>query len=208
MIITNERILLMTQRGFFSRDVSEVPIINIQDVAFKISGIFSTILNWGNRRVIPEIGDEYLRTEYYNGDLGQGDITSPQWVDFKNLNNYPLEKNGVSVLSGNATFRQIENKVSYHSYVLDAKEIVILRENTFYYPEWKVFVDKKAVPFDINYKGSEGTLVFEAAKGVHLIEVIFTNTYIRTLFLKISILSWILVLCSPIILPWLKRRFK
>ena len=38
IILTNDRILLIDQRGLLSRTVSEVPIARIQDVSFKTKG--------------------------------------------------------------------------------------------------------------------------------------------------------------------------
>lgn len=159
--------------------------------------IFPTILNWGNRRVIPEIKDEYLRKELLNGDPGLGDITSPRWVNFNKLEYYPLRSEGLTVLNGNATFRRIDNKVIHHTYVINAKDSVTLRENTFYYPTWSVLIDKRTVPINLDFKRSEGTLVFNAPKGIHLIEVIFMNSTTRDFFLKISIFSWTLTLSLP-----------
>ena len=69
VILTNERILLIDQRGALSRTVSEVPVAKIQDVSFKTKGLFQTLLNYGAVAVktassedvmrIPNVGNPY-----------------------------------------------------------------------------------------------------------------------------------------------------
>lgn len=167
--------------------------------------IASTILNWGNRRVIPEINDAYLRQELYSGDPGHGDLTTPQWVNLNRIDSYPLQKERLIVLEGKASIKQIADKTTYHSFVIQADTPVLFRENTFYYPNWSVQIDKKDVAIDIKNKGNEGTLVFKAPEGVHFIEVSFTNTETRSIFLKVSIISFILLFLFPLVFPRMKK---
>ena len=47
-IITNERIIDIDQRGFFSRMVAEQRLSRVQDVASEVKGIGSTIFKYGN----------------------------------------------------------------------------------------------------------------------------------------------------------------
>jgi len=47
-IITDQRIIDVRQKGFFSRSVSEVRHDHIQDISSEISGFFPTILKYGN----------------------------------------------------------------------------------------------------------------------------------------------------------------
>lgn len=47
-IITNERIIDVQQRGFFSRIISEQKLFRIQDVTSEVHGIIPTILKYGN----------------------------------------------------------------------------------------------------------------------------------------------------------------
>ncbi len=47
-ILTNFRIIDIGQNGFFDRTVSEVPMSMIDDVSFRIKGIFPTLFKYGN----------------------------------------------------------------------------------------------------------------------------------------------------------------
>lgn len=47
-IVTDERIINIAQRGFFNRDVSELKLMNVQDVTSEIVGVIPTLLNYGN----------------------------------------------------------------------------------------------------------------------------------------------------------------
>lgn len=46
-IVTSERVVDIDQRGFFDRAVSEAPYDKIQDVSYKIKGVFGTVFNIG-----------------------------------------------------------------------------------------------------------------------------------------------------------------
>jgi hypothetical protein len=47
-IVTNERIINISQKGFFNRDISELKLTKIQDVTSEIIGVVPTLLNYGN----------------------------------------------------------------------------------------------------------------------------------------------------------------
>ena len=44
-IITNQRVIDIDQRGFFDRIVSEAPYEKIQDVSYRVKGIFQTLFH-------------------------------------------------------------------------------------------------------------------------------------------------------------------
>jgi len=46
-IITNERIIIMEQKGLFSRTSAELKLYRIQDVKAEIHGVLSTVLDYG-----------------------------------------------------------------------------------------------------------------------------------------------------------------
>jgi uncharacterized membrane protein YdbT with pleckstrin-like domain len=61
VILTNERILLIDQRGLLSRTVSEVPVPKIQDVSFTTKGLFQTLLNYGAVAVKTASSEDVMR---------------------------------------------------------------------------------------------------------------------------------------------------
>jgi hypothetical protein len=47
-IVTNERVINIEQRGFFTRKISELKLTKIQDVTSEIIGVIPTLFNYGN----------------------------------------------------------------------------------------------------------------------------------------------------------------
>ena len=47
-IVTDERIINIEQRGFFTRKISELKLTKIQDVTSEIIGVIPTLFNYGN----------------------------------------------------------------------------------------------------------------------------------------------------------------
>ena len=50
-VITDKRIVSITQNGFFKRSISELDIRQIQDVNADVQGFFPTLLHYGNVRI-------------------------------------------------------------------------------------------------------------------------------------------------------------
>jgi membrane protein YdbS with pleckstrin-like domain len=50
-VLTNQRIVNIKQRGFFSREVSSLFLSRIQDVTTEVRGLLSSLLNIGNIKV-------------------------------------------------------------------------------------------------------------------------------------------------------------
>lgn len=50
-IVTNERVINIEQRGFFTRKISELKLTKIQDVTSEIIGLIPTLFNYGNIHV-------------------------------------------------------------------------------------------------------------------------------------------------------------
>ena len=50
-IITSKRIIDIEQRGLFSREISEIPLVHIQDVTLEVHGIMRTFLRFGTIRL-------------------------------------------------------------------------------------------------------------------------------------------------------------
>ena len=61
-ILTNQRLVDITQVNFFKRTVSETQLRNIEDTKTDIHGIFPTLLNYGNVDVQTAAGDP---TEFF-----------------------------------------------------------------------------------------------------------------------------------------------
>lgn len=47
-VLTNTRIMIVKQRGFFNREVSELNLHNVQNVNYKINGLQASLFGYGN----------------------------------------------------------------------------------------------------------------------------------------------------------------
>lgn len=50
-IITSKRVIDIEQRGLFSREISEIPLVHIQDITMEVNGIMRTFLKFGTIRL-------------------------------------------------------------------------------------------------------------------------------------------------------------
>lgn len=68
-VLTNYRVVDVQQEGFFSRKFSEAALASIQDVSHEVSGIFHTMLNFG---------DVLVQTAGTEAKIKMRDIADPQ----------------------------------------------------------------------------------------------------------------------------------
>lgn len=153
--------------------------------------IFSTILNWGNRKTVPEqkinrAGYETLYTEYY-------DPLDPIYKKvYPNLNHIVLKdipKLPIETIKGKAEIKQIHRNPTDHEYLIDAKTDVIIKENTLYFPNWELFIDNSPHPIEFKNPKYMGVITFKLNRGIYKAELKFQNTKIRTISQLISIFS-------------------
>lgn len=64
-IVTNQRFIQTTQKGFFHRSVSDIGINHIQSVNFQVSGIQETFLGFGSVLVQTYLGDMLINNVHH-----------------------------------------------------------------------------------------------------------------------------------------------
>lgn len=164
-----------------------------------------TILNWGNRKTIPEINDSYLIDELINKEV-LNDLTKPIWANYnpeeiKNVHSIPLE-----VLEGKMEVKKIQKNPIYHEYILNILTPSLLKENTFYFPGWRVKLNGKNYPFNYNYPHFRGIITFNVQPGLYKLEVYYEDTFVRKMSKIISGICFItLFICLSFL--FVKKRF-
>lgn len=191
---------LMVGIVFFTSILAGFSVRNIKQkrwiVLLCFLTVFSTILNWGNRRVIPEITDAVLAKSLPESTYRAEGLfpALPEWVD----RNHPWmtmrPPRPMIVVSGKAIVQPVSRTSTRHSYIVSAESKTTLRENTLYYPGWKVFVDGKVVPITYRYKQYPGIIRFQVEKGMHFVRVVFTETADRIAGELISLGAFVLFL--------------
>lgn len=85
-IMTNQRFIQTTQKGFFHRSVSDIGIKHIQSVNFQVAGVQETLLGFGSVLIQTYLGDilinnvhhpEQIMNELFGVLREYGDVSDP-----------------------------------------------------------------------------------------------------------------------------------
>jgi len=160
--------------------------------------VASTILNWGNRKMIPEDPNAYnthwsLYSEHYEQNdplLRQNYINNIALASSLVLKRplFPLE-----IIKGNGLYKQLERTSTKHVYILKAETGIKIKENTFFFPGWKVFANYKEIPIVYNDPDNLGMITFKLKPGLYKIDAQFTDTPVRRIAKSISVFSTLLI---------------
>jgi hypothetical protein len=162
--------------------------------------------------MVPENVDGYknewvLYSEYY---IPGNPIYQKRYDDRVNLQTTLVlvrDKFPLDVLSGKAVFMQTARTPIDHEYVIRAIDDSDIKENTFYFPGWKVIVDGKEIPINYEDKNNFGLITFRLKRGLHKVKVVFEDTPVRRLGKDISLASLILLLTTtPFLFSGITRR--
>lgn len=102
---------------------------------------------------------------------------------------YPIKKVKGEIISGQGKIIKRNEHNSWREYEINAKTEVRLADYTFYFPGWKVFIDKKETPIEFQDMNYRGVITYKVPQGKHTILVKFTETKIRLLADIISLFS-------------------
>lgn len=160
-----------------------------------ILSIMYTLLNWSTRKMLPQVTDSDLRNQViFTEKVGELEITTPIWVNDQKVwvgtkPSAPIESNipGTEIVP-------LLRKTSIHEYAISAQNETIIKENTFYFPGWKVFSNHTEIPLYYNDSQYPGVIHFRLEKGLHYVTVVFTDTKERQAGKVISLISLFLLL--------------
>lgn len=162
--------------------------------------IGSTILNWGNRRVIPQFNDKYLINQLplstaNGGGLGQA---TPIWTDPNNTWQKIVPTKHLEVIKGRTDINELIRTTNIHEYVINVTEDSILRENTLYFPGWNLYINRINYPISITNQNPKGVIEFKIKKGIYDVVLNFEDTFIIKISKILSLLGIILILAIGI----------
>ncbi len=158
-----------------------------------ILAIGTTILNWGQRRVIPTINDNILRQNLSLGTTW-GDThfyAIPKWVNPKQLWFSKIPDSHLEILDGEATLENLNRTSINHRYLVNAKTLTVLKENTLYFPGWSAAINGK--PIDI-VPDKNGIISLSLPKGNYILTLHFEDLFPFYLSKVISLTSILLIL--------------
>ncbi len=138
--------------------------------------IFSTILNWGQRTVIPQINDSVLSKNLpYSTSQGEGHFyANTGWAN----PNHPwfsvIPLNHLEILKGIAKFTELKRISVEHEYIINSVTPISVNENTLYFPGWSATDNKK--PLGIR-PDKNGVITFTLPKGKNLVILRYNDLY-------------------------------
>jgi hypothetical protein len=173
-----------------------------------IFAIGTTMLNWGNRRVIPQITDTQLINNLpLSSYQGEGLYFVGNSIFFSNkpvfINKVPKQK--IEVLQGQAKVKILAVTSTKHSYLINSTSGATLKENTLYYPGWIVKVNGKTTQINFKNKQTPGIITFTIPKGNSKVEIIYKDPLILQVLKTVFALSLALIL-SYSLLAVLKNK--
>jgi uncharacterized membrane protein len=138
-----------------------------------------------------QIKPESFYTSIYNSTTDTGE-SSPVWsVRF-------MEKRPdfrIEVISGSARIKENLRKTTQHNYEIVSDKPVKIRENTLYFPGWKVYVDNIPAKVQFQDPANRGLMTFDLGQGVHNVSIRFEDTKLRMAANIVSLLFF-----SPILI--------
>ena len=122
-----------------------------------------------------EIADDYYLYELVSNT--EGIATSPIWSTAPEQ--YQRAPNRPDIISGIARIDLKKRTSTTHSYIVTAETDTIISENTFYFPNWQVFVSGEVVPIEFQNPNHRGIITYSLPVGRHEVEVVFSDTKLR-----------------------------
>lgn len=159
---------------------------------FILIAIFSTILNWGQRRVIPEINDVILKNNIPQS-TSQGEAhfyANSKWADVKNPWFSVVPKKHIEIIDGLGEVKEIFRTSTKHAYLIDAKSELKIQENTLYFPGWQAKINNYKI---LIFPSNKGVIQANIPKGKYMITFDYQDIFIYRILKIISITAFLIV---------------
>jgi len=149
----------------------------------------STFTYW-KAKEYSNIPDSFFET-VYRGTTDTGE-SAPIWsVRFMEK----IPKSHAEVIYGNVKIVEKERMTTMHKYSINVlSEEARIRENTLFFPSWKVYVDGVATNIQFQDPSERGLITYTLNKGEHDVLIEFKDTKLRLVSNAISIVSLIATL--------------
>ncbi len=119
------------------------------------AAIMSTILNWGHRRLIPQITDVTLAENLWKSTSeSEGHFyANTKWVSTKNPWFSIRPKKRAEIVGGTGSIKDVFRNSTLHKYTVVAKNPLKIRENTLYFPGWEAKLNDRSLQISPDDKG-------------------------------------------------------
>lgn len=146
----------------------------------------------------PRSDEHYLtRRNFTDGTSSLGNGFTTVWIPWIQ----DRATASAQIIQGSGRIVSTIIKPVQHEFTINADTEVMVRDNTTYFPGWRVYANGKEV--EIDYQ-TNGIIQYGLPEGTHDIEVVFRNSKTRTIASSISLVS----LLSLAIWSILKHRYE
>lgn len=155
--------------------------------------IISTLLNWGNRKMLLKDDQAIYEHAIDFPDYTKKGYSDPNftiWTDPKSSWIGVPPKAPIEIIIGRAKIVTLEHTSTYHEYILQAATPITIRENTLYFPGWEMEVNNKPYPFSYTEKPYAGILTAQFDPGLYDIQLKFRDTPLRFYAKLLSLFSF------------------
>lgn len=188
--------------------LQRIKVKNIIVYGLVVITVGYTVLNWGHRRVIPEIDDTVLKKQLWlstaQGEGFQG-FGNPKWIDFNNQWIDKKPNQHIEILEGEGTTKLIERTSIMHKYTISAKSDLLVRENTLYFPGWKASIYGKDISIGATEPSFPGVITLNIPKGNYELLISYSDILDLLVVKLISVTFFILTLVY-FVLFFVKKR--
>lgn len=170
-----------------------------------IATIGYTILNWGHRRVIPEINDNILKANLWKSTSeGEGHFyANSKWVNIKHPWFSERPKKNLEILKGEGGIKHLKRTSTKHTYLLSAKTPLSLVENTLYFPGWEAKSNNNILSLSPN---SSGVITLNVPKGRQILTLTYNDLPLYKLSKIISFAGGLAILVYTLYCCYEKKR--
>ncbi|KKP80140.1 MAG: hypothetical protein UR81_C0033G0006 [Candidatus Levybacteria bacterium GW2011_GWB1_35_5] len=168
--------------AFLAENISKKFNITLTTVAIMLI-LFISSFYWSAGGYIQKPQSFY--TGIYNSTTDTGE-SAPIWsVRFmEHRPKAPLE-----VIDGKADIKSLERTSTYHKYLVNVEKRTLFRENTLYFPGWKILANGTPLSIEFQNRDYRGVMTFFLDKGKYTIEVLYKETKLRAVSDLISLLA-------------------
>lgn len=156
-------------------------------VILTIVSVIVTVPYWKAKGYV-QFSDTFF-TQVYEGTTDTGE-SAPLW-SVRFMEKKP--KAPVEIIEGVGTILERKRTGIQREYNTIADGTIRLRENTLYFPGWKIFVDDTEIQPEFQDPKHRGLMTFSVPKGTHTIRIFFGNTKIRMIANTISLFTLVIV---------------
>ncbi|MEK9178506.1 MAG: 6-pyruvoyl-tetrahydropterin synthase-related protein [Patescibacteria group bacterium] len=139
-----------------------------------VSSLFLTASFWKANGFLQK--DDSFFQKVYKGTTDTGE-SSPVW-SVRFMEKEP--KDQIEIIEGEGSIKKVSGTNTSHAYEIDVQtKNARVKENTLYFPGWKIFADGKSLDLEFQDPRHRGLMTFYLPKGNHKVYAEFSETKLR-----------------------------